>query len=883
VSDVRRFLLRILNAFRGAAPDRELEREIDAHLGLIEEDLARRGMPASEAKRNARIALGGVTQTMERSRDARRFAWLDDARRDVSFAVRLLGRQPVFALTAVLSLAIGIGANTAVFTIANALLFRSPAGVVAPDRLVDIGTSNYGNGFNTTSYPNYVDLRERATLLAEAYAYSLFPESLMLGRAETERVFGTHVTANYFDALGAVPAAGRLFTERDSNQGGTSSVVVLSHAFWTRKFGGDAGVIGRTLEINRQPYTIVGVSAPGFQGTGVRSSDVWLPMSTAGPAMLTNRAGGWLLVGARLRPGVSVSAAAGEVGAIARALASEHPEEDRTKGFVLQSLSPVPGTAGPIVAFLGLLVCIVSAVLVTACANIAGVLLVRAAARRREIAVRLALGAGRSRLIRQLLTEAAMLFALGACAGLVIARIMTSLLVSSLPALPFSVNVALGLDARAIAFTAGLALITAVASGLAPALRASRADVVTVLKGESPLLDRLRLRNVFVAGQVAASMLLVIVAGLFARALQSAGAGDPGFDPRGVDVAPVNLSIAGYTNETAPLFARDLLARIRALPEVQSATIAAVLPGGFERLGLGAFGVSGGQPPTSVDGNIIEPGYFATMRIPIAAGRDFTESDRSGVEPVAIVGEGVVRRFWPGLTVGDAVGKELVQRNYRPQSKDQTVRIVGVARDPKYGTLLEGTTGLYVYVPLQQQYLRGATMIVARARGGRLGEALRSAVAAADRNLQVAPPQSAEEYTSLGLVPQRVAASAAGSLGLVGILLASIGIYGVTAYTVARRTHEIGIRMALGARGSDVMRLVLQQSMSLVAAGSIVGLGVGLAANRLLGAYLLGLPSMDPVTFIMAAAIFAAIGAAACAIPARRAVRISAMEALRYE
>ncbi|PYR56997.1 MAG: hypothetical protein DMF91_20580, partial [Acidobacteria bacterium] len=430
----------------GRAED-DLAREMASHLTLLEDDFQRRGMTPEEARRAARRALGGVEHTKDLHRDARSFAWLDDARRDLRHAGRLLRRNPLFTMTAALSLAIGIGANTTIFTVANALLFQAAAGVVEPHRLVDIGSSRIRGGFGPSSYPNYLDIRQRTTTLDGVYAYSRFPQAMSFsaagGDVRTDSVFGSVVTVNYFIVLGAVPAAGRLFGMADSEQPDASPFIVLSHRFWTRRFNGDPAIVGRDVTINGHPFTVIGVASAGFHGTGVRALDVWVPVSMVaavsshGTTTLTDRAAGWLLIGGRLKPGVSASQAAAEMDAIGRTLEREYPEQNRDVGFRLLASSPVPGNSGPIVAFLALLVVIVSCVLVIACANVAGVLLARAAARRQEMALRLAIGAGRARLVRQLLTETVLLFVLGGAAGLLLARGMTSLLISLLPALPF--------------------------------------------------------------------------------------------------------------------------------------------------------------------------------------------------------------------------------------------------------------------------------------------------------------------------------------------------------------------------------------------------------------------------------------------------------------
>jgi predicted permease len=813
-----------------------------------------------------------------------------DLWQDLRYGARMLRKQPGFTLVAVLTLALGIGANTAIFSVADALLFRPPVGVAKPGELVDIGRSRGGAGFNPNSYPNYIDLHQRATTLDGVYAYPLFPQAMSLGNAAgAERIYGAFVSTNYFTVLGAMPGAGRLFSTVDSEQPGASPYAVLSHTCWTRRFHRDPTIVGQTVTINRQPFTIIGVASAGFQGTGVRAVDVWLPLGALasatpqGAGMLANRAAGWLLVGGRLKPGVTLSQAAAEVNTIGLTLAHEYPEQNRDMGLRLQSLSPLPGNSEAVAAFLALLIGLVVIVLFIACANLAGVLLSRAAARRREIAVRLALGAGRGRLVRQLLAETMLLFALGEMVGLLLAQGLNSLLTGLLPALPFPIQAPLALDSRVLILTTGVVLFAALLSGLAPALQGSKAEVVSALKDEAPALGRLRLRHAFIVAEVAFSILLVVVAGLFVRALQRVGATNPGFDPHGVELMSLDLSVAGYNEATAPAFARTLIERVRQMPAVQDATIAAVLPGGFEGIGLGGIGVPGGSSPNGqrsfwADWNIVEPGYFATLRMPLLAGRDFNIADRQGTPPVVILGASAARRFWPGE---NAVGKYVLHQR---GAVERLLQVVGVAGDPKYGSLVDNTTGLYVYLPLQQEYLPGRTMIVARSKQGqRITDELRALVASVNPNLPVGTTQTAEEYTALGLLPQRIALAVSGALGIVGLLLAAIGIYGVTAYAVTRRTREIGIRLALGAPHTSVFRLVLRQGMALVAVGCVIGLLLAAAVSRLLAGLLFGLPPFDPVTFVGAAALFGFTGLVACYAPARRATKVDPMIALRSE
>ena len=818
-------------------------------------------------------------------------SWLQDLR----YAVRLLRRNPLFALTAVLSLAIGIGANTTIFTIANALLFKPPLGVADASRLVDVGRSQDGQGFDNGSYSNYLDIRARNTVFSGIYAYRLGPEPMSLrGKDGAERIYGEMVSTNYFNVLGTPPHIGRLFTSDDSEQPGATPLAVLSHRFWMRRFNGDPAIVGQTLVLNGRPLTVIGVTPEGFHGTTVLTSDLWVPVNMVGelasrlpPAILTSRESAWLVMGARLKPGVTVGQAQAELANIGRALEQEFPDANRGKGLRVVASSPVPGDGAPVAAFMAVLMAIVMLVLAIACANVAGVLLARATTRRREIAVRLAIGAGRGRLIRQMLVESTLLFLIGGSGGLVLARLMTGALLSLLPAVPLPIDVTLALDGRAVVFTLTLSLVAAILSGLAPAFHASRAEVVGALKSDTqggP--ERIWLRHAFVVSQVALSIVLVVGAGLFARALQRASEIDPGFDPHGVELATLDLSLGGYTADTGRVFARELIRRVRETPGVQAAALSAVMPLGDRGIGLGGLAVPGVEPRNGrrffdVDWNVITPGYFATMKMALSTGRDFSDADREGTPSVVIVNETAARQWWPRQ---DALGKTLLQENGRPDAPDavRTLTVVGVARDSKYRNLGEDPRP-FVYVPIQQQYMSRTVIAARSAHGQRLAGELRALLASMNPNLPIVQSLTFDAYSQLGLLPQRIAASVAGSLGLVGVLLAAIGIYGVTAYMVSSRTREIGIRMALGAERASVVRMVLRQGLTLTMIGAAIGLAVAAAASRLLGSLLFGVGATDPLTFIGSTLLFFVVGAAACYVPARRATAIGAMDALRYD
>ena len=818
-------------------------------------------------------------------------SWLQDLR----YAVRLLRRNPLFALTAVLSLAIGIGANTTIFTIANALLFKPPLGVADASRLVDVGRSQDGQGFDNGSYSNYLDIRARNTVFSGIYAYRLGPEPMSLrGKDGVERIYGEMVSTNYFNVLGTPPHIGRLFTSDDSEQPAATPLAVLSHRFWMRRFNGDPAIVGQTLVLNGRPLTVIGVTPEGFHGTTVLTSDLWVPVNMVGelasrlpPAILTSRESAWLVMGARLKPGVTVGQAQAELAHIGRALEQEFPDANRGRGLRVVASSPVPGDGAPVAAFMAVLMAIVMLVLAIACANVAGVLLARATTRRREIAVRLAIGAGRGRLIRQMLVESTLLFLIGGSGGLVLARLMTGALLSLLPAVPLPIDVTLALDGRAVVFTLTLSLVAAILSGLAPAFHASRAEVVGALKSDTqggP--ERIWLRHAFVVSQVALSIVLVVGAGLFARALQRASEIDPGFDPHGVELATLDLSLGGYTADTGRVFARELIRRVRETPGVQAAALSAVMPLGDRGIGLGGLAVPGVEPRNGrrffdVDWNVITPGYFATMKMALLTGRDFSDADREGTPSVVIVNETAARQWWPRQ---DALGKTLLQETGRPDAPDavRTLTVVGVARDSKYRNLGEDPRP-FVYVPIQQQYMSRTVVAARSAHGQRLAGELRALLASMNPNLPIVQALTFDAYSQLGLLPQRIAVSVAGSLGLVGVLLAAIGIYGVTAYMVSSRTREIGIRMALGAERASVVRMVLRQGLTLTMIGAAIGLAVAAAASRLLGSLLFGVGATDPLTFIGSTLLFFVVGAAACYVPARRATAIGAMDALRYD
>ena len=637
---------------------------------------------------------------------------------DVRFAIRLLRKSPLFTLTAALSLAIGIGANTTIFSVASALLLRPLPGLAAPNRLIDLGRTTRGDGFDTVSHPYYRSVRERTTLV-NIYSYRLEPMPMSLGgRDAAERVYGTVVSANYFNVLGTRPVYGRVLDDRDDETVGAHPVTVISHELWERRFNSNPDIVGQSILLNSHPFTVVGIAPRGFQGTTVMRSDLWVPISMTGVAIprnpigLDSRGAVWLVMGGRLRDGVTVPQAQAEMNVIAAGLQREFPSEYAQRGIVVAPSALIPGRINIVAAFMGLLMAIVGLVLLIACVNVAGMMLARAANRRREIAVRLAIGAGRGRLIRQLMIEAVVLFAAGGAIGLVLSRWLTATFLSLLPALPVPVGLDIPTDWRVLSFAIVLSLATALLSGLAPALQATGANLVPALKTEG--MDsgpsRLRLRSAFVVGQITMSLLLVIAAGLFLRALQHAASLQPGFDQDRVDVATLDLSIGGYNEETGRPFVRDLLQRISAMPGVESASASVDLPLDGGRMGLGSVrlpGVPDAAGNVGADWNVVEPGFFDTLRLRLVRGRDFAPTDTRTSPRVAIVNEAFARRAWPNQ---EALGKQLLVDSH---GKAEAVSVIGVTVDAKLISLNETATP-YIYVPLAQQHMSSLSILVKR-------------------------------------------------------------------------------------------------------------------------------------------------------------------------
>jgi predicted permease len=810
---------------------------------------------------------------------------------DLRFGMRMLSKSPAFTLVAVVSLALGIGLNTAIFSVVNVLLIRPVPVVQEQARLMWLRAS--------ISYPDYVDYAEQTKSFAGMAAATGTSEFSLSTSAEPEIVKGEYVTGNYFDVLGVGAFKGRTF---DKAEGQTPApVVVLSEHLWRTRFNSDSSLIGRQISINGLSFTVVGVTPKNFIGTEVGlNRELWVPLlmqpvlnpPDAGRASdpisnrFSERNSRWLSVFARLNPGVSREQAATELSTVARYVAETYlgkvdPETLRSVQLLGMSGGMDPRDQQEAVPLAGIVIAVVALVLLIACANIASLLLARAASRRRETAVRQALGASRSRLVRQWLTESVLLGVAGGVLGLLLAWWANQLLVSYLQTTPLA-SLELGLDYRVLAFTFLVSIATGIIFGLAPALQASRLDIVKALKSEGSWQNtgRSRLRAVFVTAQLTLSVVLLIGAGLFIRSLQSANRIDPGFRVERALTVPINLGLLRYNETEGSNFYRDLLGRVQAQPGVERASLVRFQQLGFSFAQYQVVAEGSGAGPTdeglSVGFNVVGPNYFKTLETPLLRGRDFAETDRKGAPEVVVVNETLAAMLWPHE---DALGKRLSVGG----REGPFLEVVGVARDGKYRSLGEEPHP-YVYQPVLQSYDPNMTLVV-RTTGEpqALAPAVREQIRALDAKLPIADVKTFRDQLDLSLFPSRVAAWTLGGFGVLALLLAAIGIYGVVSYSVAQRTREIGVRMALGAKRKDVLRLVLGQGLFVIAFGLAVGLLLALAATRLIAGFLYGVGATDLLTFVSVPLLLGVVALVASYLPARRATKVDPLVALRYE
>jgi predicted permease len=803
---------------------------------------------------------------------------------DLKFAWRLFVRRPAFTGVAVLIFALGIGANTTIFSWMQRVLFAPLQGVARQDRILIVnGTTRTRNNLSL-SYPNFVDLKAaRPDGAADVMAFRILPLNMKVDETPV-RVFGQLVTPNFFEFLGVTLSLGRGFRTEEGTTPGRDPVAVISDDLWRRHFGADPAAVGRAVALNGQTFTVIGVAPPGFHGSSAALRlDVFVPMTMqpavmTGSSRLAQRGNSWLEVYARIADGRSAADVSAGLGVVARQLEQAYPDNNKDRGMRASPLWRA-GAGGMLFPVFGILMAMVGLVLLIACANVAGLLLVRAAGRQREIAVRLAVGASRGRVVRQLLVESLLLSAAGCAGGVVAAQWASGLLNLFVPRTPFPVGFDGGLDARSLAFAMALSVGAAVLAGLIPALRASRPDVGATLKEATPsgTGPRGRLRQTLVAAQVALSLVLLVAASLFVRSFTRAGDMDPGFTARQGLLASVDLLSAGYDEPRGTALLEQLVTRVSAIPGVEAASVARSIPldlssGSDMNLSVEGYAAREGEEINAAY-NQVGRGYFETMGVPIVKGRSFDGRDRTGTARVAIVNETMARRYWPGR---DPVGGTI-------RFGSGAVTIVGVAKDGKYQRLNEEPRN-YMYLPVEQNY-RPDLVLHVRSAGSPSAvlPSIQAAVRALDANLALFDVRTLDEHMEISTFIPRIAASMLGLFGLLGLLLAAVGLYGVVGFNAAQRTREIGLRAALGATRRQIVGLMLRDAVVVVGTGLAAGLALAIVVGRLVASQLTGVSGTDPVSFGVTAALLALVAACACVLPAWRAASLNPLNALRRD
>ena len=808
---------------------------------------------------------------------------------DVRYSLRMIVKAPGYATIAILTLALGIGANTTIFSWINSTLLNPIPGLATPHEVVSLSLSRSGENPFPFTYPDLEAMRDGQHSFAGITAINVTPMSLT-GKGKPERFWGTLTSANYFDVLGVRPILGRGFLPAEDQTPGAAPVAVISYRLWQTHFGGNPDILNQTIEINQHPYTIVGVAPAVFQGsqTGLRS-EIWIPimmdaqLSPLGD-LLHDHHYFWLFLLGRLKPGVVPQQAQEEMTLRLQQEVKNYPEEHRGHDAVtVYPLWRSPFGANQFLSkLLPMLMTIAGLVLLLACANVANLMLVRSVARRKEIAVRMSLGASRWRLVRQLLVESLVL----ALAGGTVAFLMTfwtaGTFMKFLPTTDFPISLSVQADRTVLLATMVISVLTGVIFGILPALRSSSEAPAAVLKEDtgsaSGGLRKARLASGLVVAQISLSLLLLVCAGLFIRSFMRAQAIDPGFNPHNVLIATYDLFTAGYSQDKGAAFDRQLVAKLEALPGVQAVALSSRTPLAF---GGGSTSVKPEgyvlRPNESMETQvaIITPNYFQTLQIPLMKGRDFTLQDAEKSQRVVIVNETFAERYWPNQ---EAVGKQL-----NSDLTHEWFTVVGVARNSKVNELNEKATP-FVYLPLYQVY-RANTIVNARVTGDPLafGKTVERTIHELNPELAVFDVTTLELREQIASLGQRIAGTFVGAFGLLALVLAAVGIYGVTAYTTRQRTHEFGIRVALGASKEDILRLVFAYGFRLTLAGVILGLAASFALTRFLRGMLLGVTSTDALTFSSVAILLCTVALFACFIPARRAMRVNPTVALRYE
>jgi predicted permease len=815
---------------------------------------------------------------------------------DIRYALRLLARSPLFAVTSVVSLALGLAATTVIFNLTDAILLRTSPGVRDADRLVDIGRSTDGSGFDNMSYPTFQYLRDHAQSFESmsATTFDATPLSLAEGGG-SERVFGQLVSASYFEVLKVRPAAGRFFRDDEDQVAGARPVVVLTHHLWRERFNADPAIVGRTLRLNNKDCVVVGVAEEGFNGATMFGTDVWLPMAMVGTVRgdrgardLSSARSVWHLAIGRLNAGVTPGQAQAELSTLFNAFKAANVEVPARYGITIGPTGRLPATLRtPITIFFGVLFALTGGLLAIACSNVAGMLLARATARRREIATRLAIGASRGQLIAQLMTETLVLFVVAAVTAVPVAVWLSGVLQSFLPSLPLPIAIEWTVGARALLFALGLALIAGLIFGLAPARHALRTNLSAALHGHASTAtrERLRLRHTLVVAQVALSLTMVITAGLLVRTLIAAASISPGFRIANVDVVTVDTTLAGAEGLNAVALIDRVVESVRSVPGIDRVGHSRMVPLQGGGMGLGGVRVPGlGEDALNrlndSDWDVVSPDYFRTLEIPVVDGRAFTSEDRDGRPLVVVVNETFARIAWPGQS---AVGQRFWQTD-GGNDPGRPLEVVGVVRDAKYRSISE-VQAPFIYVPFAQQPQAAVALYLAHDRPADLGPAVRQANARVDSGLPVILHQSLEDATMIGLLPQRIAAWVAGSVGSIGIFLAALGLYGLTAFLVAQRTREIAIRMAMGATQGQVQTMVLRQAARLGVIGGVIGLALAAGLGQVVQSLslLVNVRSVDPLTFASVLGLMGAVLLTASLFPARRAARTDPATARRAE
>jgi predicted permease len=867
--------------------DAELEKEIQHHLRMAEAERAERGVSWQEAKTAARHEFGNVGMVKELAHDVWGGRWLRDIAEDARYGLRILAKNPGSTVVVIVALALGIGMNATVFSFVNALLLRPPAGVEASGNLYELwlhDTRSSGvEGYVPLTYPDYANYRDHNQSFGPALAFDGDPESVIWNRSgEGQILWGQLVSGNFFSLLGVHPVLGRSFSEEDDQVAHPRAVIVLGHAFWQQRLASDPAIIGKALMLNGVNYSVVGVAPPGFAGllVGVEP-DFWAPITmvqqiTQDKERLSNWQGYWLFVVGRLKSETGVSAADAEGNVLEHQVEVEHPELKRVMEIKVFPATLIPGPYRHYVsAFTTLLMAVFVLVLLIACANVASLLLARATGRTREMAVRSALGAGRGRLIRQLLVESTVLSGLAGLAGLALAYCAAPALLALKPA-SLPINLRVPLDWRVLMFTLLLSLFCGIAFGLSPALRSAKVQASANLKDEAQgaSYGKSRLRSILVTCEVATCAVLLVGAALCLRSLRNASSIDPGFSTQHVVAATLDPGSLGYSHAQIDGFYAQLSEHIRTLPGVRSVGFINHLPLGAAREESGVAedkGSVASEDETHVDVLRVAPGYFQTMGIPLLRGRDFTERETGADSKVAIINTALAERLWRN--------SDPLDRRMRIH-KDLSVEIIGVVTTGKYRTLGEDPTPV-VYLP----QLPASRTLVVRTSGdpGALLDTVRREIHAVDPNIAPTDLETMQQYMTLPLFPARTTGLLLGISGFLALTLTSIGLFGVISYIVSQRTHEIGVRMALGARRSDVLKLVVLHGLSLASIGLVIGLAAALAATQLLSSLLYGIRATDPATFVSVAVFLCGVVVLACSVPAWRATRVDPVVALRYE